>query len=278
MNIAEHTVGAWPTSDLQALGCCPACGHLERRSLMQGLTDVVFRAAPGQWEMWRCGACGTAYLDPRPDEKSIGRAYSRYYTHAGNASLHSPLRLQDRGLRAAARRLRNGYLNARYGHALDGWTSFGWMLPLIAPKAARRADHLIRHLPPSNGSDRLLDVGCGSGEWLATARLLGYQVFGLEPDVTAAATAAANGYDVRSGVVPGSGYRDALFDQVTLNHVFEHLHWPVDALNELHRILKPGGRLWISMPNLSAQGLRQFERHWRGLEVPRLRRQTFAAG
>src|SRR5262249_7064973 len=31
----------------------------------------------------------------------------------------------------------------------------------------------------------------------------------------------------------------------------------------------PGGRLWISMPNLSSQGFRLFERHWRGLEVPR---------
>jgi SAM-dependent methyltransferase len=54
-----------------------------------------------------------------------------------------------------------------------------------------------------------------------------------------------------------------------LNHVFEHLHRPKEALREIWRILRSGGRLWMALPNRDALGLEIFGKYWRGLEAPR---------
>jgi SAM-dependent methyltransferase len=54
-----------------------------------------------------------------------------------------------------------------------------------------------------------------------------------------------------------------------MSHVLEHLHDPVAALREAKSLLAPGGRLWLSLPSLSSEGLRLFGPHWRGLEPPR---------
>ena len=48
------------------------------------------------------------------------------------------------------------------------------------------------------------------------------------------------------------------FDHVTLSHVLEHFHDPVGALAEVHRLLRPGGRLWIAHPNSGSIGHAQF--------------------
>jgi Methyltransferase domain len=51
--------------------------------------------------------------------------------------------------------------------------------------------------------------------------------------------------------------------------VFEHLRDPLAALAEARSLLRPGGRLWLSMPNIASAGLARFGRNWRGLEPPR---------
>lgn len=48
-------------------------------------------------------------------------------------------------------------------------------------------------------------------------------------------------------------YADDTFDEVLLNEVFEHLRInPISTTEEIHRVLKPGGRVWISTPNLGS--------------------------
>jgi len=59
------------------------------------------------------------------------------------------------------------------------------------------------------------------------------------------------------------------FDVITLNHVIEHVHDPIAVLRACHRLLKPGGRLWLETPNVDSLGLARFGRNWRGLETPR---------
>ncbi len=60
-----------------------------------------------------------------------------------------------------------------------------------------------------------------------------------------------------------------LFDLITLSHVIEHVHYPIDLLRACHRLLKPGGVLWLETPNIKSYGHRFYGRFWRGLEPPR---------
>ena len=258
-----------PTTDgeivREHLGHCPVCGSPARTMMFDDLTDRVFGVAPGRWTLHRCGGCDCAYLDPRPNPETIGRAYARYYTHgAGN-----PKRLPSRR-RSLKGWLANGELNRGYGyrfpHAAPAWLAAALMRPL--DKARQGA--FIRHLPaPSAGASRLLDVGCGNGDFLQVARDCGYEVTGLEPDPQAVATARSQGLAVEQGTLTSASFAADSFDHITLSHVLEHVHAPAAALAQVLRLLKPGGRLWVSLPSLDAEGLRQFGADWIGLEPPR---------
>ena len=153
----------WPQHDLEALGACPVCDGSHRRVLFSGLRDLAFAAAPGEWTMWRC-ACGVAYLDPRPTLSSIGAAYSRYYTHAPG---HQNGRPQGTNIiRRVVADLKNDYLNRTFGYRLPAMP-LGAALVRRTSSSRRALEHSIRHLPaPSSKAMRLLDAGCGNGEFL----------------------------------------------------------------------------------------------------------------
>jgi 2-polyprenyl-3-methyl-5-hydroxy-6-metoxy-1,4-benzoquinol methylase len=256
--------GSWPEAELEWLGKCPACGAAPRDEMFGALRDEAFQVAPGRWTLWRCKGCEAAYLDPRPDEASIGRAYANYYTHTKPGSAVSARRMRIK------LRLQLGYYNKRYGYDFAAGWAWGALVYKFNPLKARRADYAIRHLPaPPRAGAALLDVGCGNGSFLLTARDLGYAAVGLEPDEDAVHRARDAGLDVRQGLLPDSGLPEASFDHVFLNHVFEHLHKPRAAADEILRLLRPGGRVWLSQPNLGAIGLEVFGASWRGLETPR---------
>lgn len=257
----------WPAADLESARRCEVCGSDHRAPWLEGLTDRIFQAAPGRWTLWRCTSCGAAQLDPRPTPGSIGRAYRAYYTHQGIPK--NFLVPGDRPDLRIKRALHLSFYNHRYGHRLAGALPLGW-LAIAASRARRaRAGQYIRHLPGVGGGASLLDVGCGDGGFLRVARALGYHARGLEFDPAAAALAQAQDFDVAVGSVDDAQVEDASLDQITLNHVIEHLHHPVEALQRLRRWLRPGGRVWIQTPNVDGAGAKRFGADWRGLEPPR---------
>ena len=69
--------------------------------------------------------------------------------------------------------------------------------------------------------------------------------------------------------MPRTSLPETAYEHVVLNHVFEHLHYPVAALQVIWKALAPGGRLWMSMPNLAATGLQRWGRNWVQLDPPR---------
>jgi SAM-dependent methyltransferase len=126
----------------------------------------------------------------------------------------------------------------------------------------------VRFLP-ALVKGRLLDVGCGSGEWLASMRERGWNVAGLDFDQDAVRIAKQSGLEVRSGTLKEQNYASKSFDAVTLHHVIEHVPDPVETLTECARILVNGGQLVLSTPNSASLGHRIFKEYWRGLEPPR---------
>jgi 2-polyprenyl-3-methyl-5-hydroxy-6-metoxy-1,4-benzoquinol methylase len=259
----------WPQSDLESLGACPVCGSKDRTPAYSNLRDRVFFCAPGTWTLWECGYCSVGYLDPRPTIDSIGKAYSVYYTHPKkDTNLVSEFLPQ---LRASIKRdLRNSYLNKKHNFRLKALIPLGWAAYELVSAHAACVSMEIRHLPkPDCAHNRLLDVGCGNGEFLKIARELGYDAEGLEIDSNARDAACRNGITIYLGRMPGSGLRPSNYDYITLNHVVEHFHDPKAALAEVFTLLRPRGHVWIQVPNLAAFSLRRFGIHSRLLEPPR---------
>jgi SAM-dependent methyltransferase len=127
-------------------------------------------------------------------------------------------------------------------------------------------------LPPLPGS-RLLDVGAGTGEYLARMAKLGWEVWGLEPTLSLARVAAARpaipAGRIEAKAIECATYEDSIFDAVALSHSLEHLHDPRSALRKIRRWLRPGGLLRVWIPNFATWERQLFGRYWAALDVPR---------
>jgi SAM-dependent methyltransferase len=96
------------------------------------------------------------------------------------------------------------------------------------------------------GGGRLLDVGCGSGEFLALAREHGWSAGGVEPSSRGAALARRRGLVVHGDC---SELPDAHFDAVTLWNVVDFFLRPVEQMREIRGVLAPGGLVFVRTPN-----------------------------
>lgn len=111
----------------------------------------------------------------------------------------------------------------------------------------RRIERVERLCSPPG---RLLDVGCGTGDFLRVARGRSWQVSGTEISPHAVKAAAAEGLEVKPGEVWEAGFSSGAFDVVTCWHVIEHVADPRRVLEEIRRVLKSGGWLVLATPNL----------------------------
>ena len=108
----------------------------------------------------------------------------------------------------------------------------------------------------------LLDVGCSSGAFLNSARILGFKTFGVEPAKQAANTAKKSGLNVVAGTLEQAQYSNNHFDAITLFEVIEHLKEPKLLFQEIYRVLKPGGVLLISTGNSKSLTVKLLKNKW----------------
>ncbi|HEV1997649.1 MAG TPA: class I SAM-dependent methyltransferase [Candidatus Dormibacteraeota bacterium] len=121
--------------------------------------------------------------------------------------------------------------------------------------------------PRPSGDRTLLDIGCGSGWYMEAMMARGWKAQGYEPDADTAQRAAnATGVRVVSSL---EDLPDASFDLVTMNHVVEHVPDPAALLTTVLRLLRPGGRAWLSVPDPEGREARRFGAGWFHLDPPR---------
>jgi 2-polyprenyl-3-methyl-5-hydroxy-6-metoxy-1,4-benzoquinol methylase len=245
--------------------CC-LCGQAGR-VLHPALRDRLFNA-PGVWSLLECGHCHLGWLDPRPVAEGMGKLYANYYTHGEE----TPAPSSSRGQQKFRQKAKKAVLAAQLGYPTSEDSAFwkcvgnlGRYFPLLRDLAMG----FVRDLPfvPAG---RLLDVGCGSGDFLWAMRARGWRVKGVEPDPEAARLARERYcLEVTTGTLEGAALPAASVDAMTLSNVIEHVPDPVALLRECGRVLRPGGKLVVETPNLQSFGHRRFGASWRGLEVPR---------
>jgi SAM-dependent methyltransferase len=224
---------------------CGSPGNVQHEKLVDRLYG-----APGKWNLRRCSNpnCRLGWVDPQPVRSDIGKLYRDYWTHG---SAESPPPRPDAQLSSATKR------RLKQAAAL--------LIPWRRAALLSDSRYLAGRSP-----GRLLDVGCGSGEFLAGMAALGWEATGVEFDEAAVESARRHpGVKVFAGSLSEQHFAGNSFDAITLSNVIEHLPDPVEFFAELQRVLAPGGRLAIITPNVNSLGHRAFGRCWRGLEPPR---------
>lgn len=170
---------------------------------------------------------GFLRLFPVPNEEEIGRFYqSKYYElilHGGRAP--EIQRLLSGGPEAEAERK--------------------WIQDTVYADLC----HVLRQHISGN---RVLDIGCGSGEFLAYAQQTGFIGLGLDLSQDAVDVARQRGLRVFPYFVnelPTKLPQEPPFDAVVMLNVLEHAPDPADLLNAVRRVLRPGGTICVRVPN-----------------------------
>ncbi len=254
----------WSRGELEAVPECPACGSAARQSVTLRRHDDG-GVMPDLWSMHVCAKCKSLYLDPRPDAESLPRAYADYYTHQAEA-----VDVPDQGGAGFGWRLIHGYLNQRFETHKRPSNPFGSIVFSLIEPWRLKLDYYCRHLNGKAHANRgrLLDVGCGNGAFLLRAREMGWQVAGCEPDPKAATTCRELGLHVYAGDAFNAKLECGSFDVITLSHVIEHVQDPAALLARIQSLLRPGGLVWLALPNPASLGLRVYGAVWRGLHMP----------
>lgn len=195
-----------------------------------------------------CEASLFGQVLPRPTPEQVTEFYNiAYYTHTTDeehlAAIEHPLSFGEKVMR---------YLAWRVDRSIDitpeWWCDTAGAGPL-----------------------ECCEIGCGNGSTLATLREQGHTVVGVEPDPQARAVVAEAGVEVYDGVAEclPDEVTSRRFDLIILSHVLEHFIDPVGGLNNVVALLKPGGRLFVEVPNALALGLKVSGVAWPILEAPR---------
>jgi SAM-dependent methyltransferase len=177
-----------------------------------------------------CGGCGLGWLEPMPSREQVASFYPEEY-YGGDSTKFQPL--IERFVRLVG---------------------------------SRHIRFLCKGLGPGA---RVLDVGCGRGVLLAELADRGFDVYGVE-----CSEAAVRGADPRAQIrivseLADADYPAGYFDQVIIWHVLEHLRDPRAVVEEARRILRPGGRLIVSLPNFESFQARWAGAAWFHLDPPR---------
>lgn len=117
---------------------------------------------------------------------------------------------------------------------------------------------------------RIMDIGCGLGEFLADMKGRGWEVYGNDTssDACAYAREAYGLENIYNEDLISLGFPDKFFDVVTLWHVVGHLEFIVKTFREIRRVLKDDGILVIESPNFDCLQRRLFREKWFGLALP----------
>lgn len=185
-----------------------------------------FAFARNNLSIYSCSSCALEFQFPQPGDSTLASIYSSDY-FLGSKDAQS---LQNQQcLKRATARL---YLDA--------------LAPFLAPDRPR-----------------LLEIGCGHGDFLVQAQSRGFEVEGLEYSEHAArqANALLGRPAVRVGS-PEAGRLHSAYDLIAAFDVIEHLRAPRLALESMHAALKPGGIIALVTPSLDSWSRRLMGRYW----------------
>jgi SAM-dependent methyltransferase len=211
---------------------CPSCNSDLIHPELSATDHTVSHEV---FEIWQCESCTLRFTQGAPDAASIGRYYRSddYISHTNTSK---------------------GIVNSLYHLVRRQTLSDKHRLILSATRIQQ---------------GKLLDIGAGTGAFVAHMQQQGWEVTGLEPDEVARERAIS----VNKVRLLDTAHLFALppdtFDAITLWHVLEHVHDLHPYLEQLKKLIKRGGRIFIAVPNYTSYDARVYKSAWAAYDVPR---------
>lgn len=217
---------------METLSNCPICNS-------QTLTDFLeckdYTVSKENFKIVECGSCGFRFTNPRPEEAKAGAYYQSddYISHSNTSK---------------------GLINGLYQR--------------VRKITLKRKLKLVNSVS-GKAQGTLLDLGCGTGEFLDTCKQNGWKVQGIEPSQSAKDFASKQyRLDVKEAGA-WSSFADKSLDVITAWHVLEHVYDLAETAKQVKRMLSPTGVFVVALPNCSSADAEFYKQFWAAYDVPR---------
>lgn len=177
------------------------------------------------WDIWRCTQCGFIFSDWKLSEEELRRLYATMQDELYEREEQTRRLTFQRGL-----------------SFLGQWTQ-----------------------PSSSAHKKLLDVGCATGGFLLEARARGWTVEGADLSAWAVGRAHAHGLAVHQGTIHSLPSDVMRFDAITMLDYIEHDPDPALLLDRARELLRPGGCVYITTPDIGGRVARLLGGKWWGI-------------
>ena len=215
---------------MEKLTTCPIC---KSNGFSDFLTCKDYTASKENFSIVRCTACDFVFTNPRPKQDEIGRYYQveNYISHTGTQT---------------------GLVNKLY-HFARRFT-------------LKQKLDLVNSLVKKGA---LLDIGCGTGNFLQVVKSNGWRVTGVEPDPSAKKLAIETCGETIHEESFLLKEHSTKFDIITMWHVLEHVHELDQRIIQLKNLLQPNGRIIVAVPNCASKDAKHYGAYWGAYDVPR---------
>lgn len=209
---------------------CPWCNS-EKAQINLWLKDEFLTKE--DFHICECLSCGLLYTMPRPNKDKIGSYYKseEYYSHQEN---------------------NKGFIPKIYETVKKTNLKYKYQLAIGDLKQGK-----------------LLDIGCGVGDFLHVAEEQGWSGMGVEPSEEAKTIARKR---IKADIITSEELEqieDETFDVITMWHVLEHVDDLKWEMLQLQRLVKPKGRIVIAVPNYKSYDGQYYKEMWAAYDVPR---------
>ena len=210
---------------------CPVCKSISTQPFFK---TKDFTVSGEVFEIYYCNDCTLMFTSDPPSEAEIGKYYAAesYISHSDSNA---------------------GLINKLY-HRVRTFT------------LAQKRKLIINETGKVSGD--ILDIGSGTGAFANEMKNSSWKVTALEPDELARKNSV---YLHNIQALPTSDLfnLDQKFDAITMWHVLEHVYPLHEYVEQIKKILKPGGRLFIAVPNYKSFDATQYGPDWAAWDVPR---------
>lgn len=213
---------------------CPCCYNQSVSKILQCKDYTVSQEI---FDIWECAACTMRFVQNAPDQHSILPYYQSetYISHTDTEK---------------------GLINKMYKIARN--YTLRWKMKLIH----YYADNHLK-------TGELLDIGAGTGAFLHTMSIHNWSVAGLEPDEGARKICYEKYHLQLEPSEKLFQLPSEKFDVVTMWHVLEHVHQLHEYIEQIKRILKNDGVVFIALPNYTSKDAAYYGVYWAAYDVPR---------
>lgn len=208
---------------------CPICSNLEQEKV---LSCKDFTVSKEEFYIVKCRKCGFHFTNPIPEKIALASYYEseEYISHSNT---------------------NNGFISKIYQSVRKHTLT----------KKAKLVSTIIK-------GKKVLDIGCGTGEFLLTLQERGFEVLGVEPSSLARNQAIELGLSVEEEKHLNEIQANS-FDLISMWHVLEHVYDLKERVKEINKILSKDGKLIIAVPNRMSFDASYYKKYWAAYDVPR---------